>query len=221
MWFPFHENVYVWLTEGRFAGKCDSDLQSSELIFPKLKFCLLQHPIISVCVAGFWGQLPLPALYQASDMQCLCQSLCRSSLSLQSRYVMMLGGTWCWVPTARLVFCSAAGGTHSNLGLAQFGCTSQGRLCQASHLFWDWLGHVQHRQGSFLSLCRPGGHRKLLHFLMAYILLKVWISDLFFVFFCYGTFFWGFCKILSLGRSPPPCNVKWSSIQISSLGQLK
>lgn len=31
--------MYMWFTEGRFAGKCGSDLQSSEVIFPKLKFC--------------------------------------------------------------------------------------------------------------------------------------------------------------------------------------
>lgn len=133
-------------------------------------------------------------------MQCL-RSLCGSSLPLWSHYVRMLGGSRRWVPTAWLVFCSAAGGFHNSLGLAQFGCTGQWRPRQASHLSRDRLAHVQHREGSFLSLCRPGGDMISLCFLMAYTRLKVWISDHFFVFFCYGAFFEDFARFLPLGRS--------------------
>lgn len=47
------ENVDMWFTGVRFAGKCGSDLQSSELIFPILKFC--QHPTITVSLKHLKG----------------------------------------------------------------------------------------------------------------------------------------------------------------------
>lgn len=152
-------------------------------------------------------------------MQCL-RSLCGSSLPLWSHYVRMLGGSRRWVPTAWLVFCSAAGGFHNSLGLAQFGCTGQWRPCQASHLSQDRLAHVQHREGSFLSLCRPGGDMISLSFLMAYTRLKVWISD----HFLYSSVMELSLRILQdlfPWDVPSPYNVKWSSTQIFSLRQLK
>lgn len=138
--YSWRKNVHMWLTEGRCAGKCGSDLQSSDLIFPVLKFC--QHPTISVSLKHWEGISEAVCIYLHCIGQCL-KSLYRSRLSLQSHPV-----------GAHSLISSAAGGIHNNLLWAQFGCTGQ---CQASHLSRGWPGHIQHRQWSFLSLCRPDG----------------------------------------------------------------